>query len=206
MNRRSDYKDTPNALIDLRQEPGREKSYIPENERSRQRPFDEELQAKLEWLSLNWMTHFAQSCSSSSSAQNWWQHEHEHQSSQWHGHQNTQGRDHQWQDHDWSEDLVRSCKLFAQVPSEDQQDYQWQDREGRFRSFFYNDSFACISKCRARDGEWSQNTSSHAHFSQSCCVWHAHAWALLPHVRMRGSSLHKSLCTCDVWSGLRHGA
>ena len=63
-----------------------------------------------------------------------------------------------------------------------------------------------ISKCRARDGEWRQNILSHAHFSQSCCVWHAHAWALFNHACMRDSSLHKSLCTCDVWSGLRHYA
>ena len=33
----------------------------------------------------HWRTCFAQSASSSSSAQNWWQHEHEHQDTQWHG-------------------------------------------------------------------------------------------------------------------------
>ena len=32
-----------------------------------------------------------------------------------------------------------------------------------------------MSECRARDGVWRLNTSSHAHFSQSCRV--AHAWA-----------------------------
>ena len=58
MSRRSDYKPTTNALIGLRQEQGRQNFYIPENERSRQKPFDEELQAKLEWLSQTWVTHF----------------------------------------------------------------------------------------------------------------------------------------------------
>ena len=129
------------ALIGLQQEQGRQNSYTPKNERSEQRPFDEELQAKLEWLSQNWMTHFAQSSSSSSSSQNWWQHEHEHQDSQWHEHQNTQWRDHQWQDHqwedhDWSEDLARNWRQSAQVPSEDQQDYQWKDREWWLRRLF----------------------------------------------------------------------
>ena len=38
-------------------------------------------------------------------------------------------QDHQWQDHDWSEDSARSLKQSAQVPSEDQQDYQWKDRK-----------------------------------------------------------------------------
>ena len=49
---------------------------------TRQRPFDEELRAKLEWMSQNWRTHFAQPSSSSSSSQTWWQHEHEHQDTQ----------------------------------------------------------------------------------------------------------------------------
>ena len=43
------------------------------NERSRQRPFDEELQARSEWMSQNWRTYFAQPSSSSSSSQ----HEHD---------------------------------------------------------------------------------------------------------------------------------
>ena len=30
---------------------------------------------------------------------NWWQHEHEHQDSQWRGHQDTQWQYHLWQDH-----------------------------------------------------------------------------------------------------------
>ena len=54
------------------------------------------------------------------------QHEHEHQGWQYR----------HWQDHDWSEDLHRSWKQSAQVPSEDQQDYQWKDREWWFRRFF----------------------------------------------------------------------
>ena len=45
------------------------------------------------------------------------------------GHQSTQWQDHQWQYHDWSVDFVRSWKQSVQVPSEDQQDYQWKDRE-----------------------------------------------------------------------------
>ena len=51
MNRRSDYKPTTLALISHRQEQGRQDSYIPKNERTRQKPFDKELQAKLKWLS-----------------------------------------------------------------------------------------------------------------------------------------------------------
>ena len=51
MNRRSDYKPTTDALIGLRQEQGRQHFYIQKNERSRERPFDQELQAKLQWLS-----------------------------------------------------------------------------------------------------------------------------------------------------------
>ena len=79
------------------------KFIFPKNERTRQRPIDEELQAKFEWLSQHWRTYFAQSSSSSSSSQIWWQHEHEHQDSQWHEHQNTQQRHHQWQDHQWQD-------------------------------------------------------------------------------------------------------
>ena len=127
MHRRSDYK--PTDLTSLRQEQVRQNSYIPKNERTRQRPFDEQLQAKFEWLSQDWRTYFVQSSSSSSSSQNWWQHEHEHQDSQWHGHQNNQQRDHQWQDHDWSEDLARNWKQLARVFSTDQRDYQWKDRK-----------------------------------------------------------------------------
>ena len=134
MNRRSD--SFPLLMLSwvFDKERGRQNSYIPKNERSRKRPFDEELQAKLWWLSHHWMTYFAQSSSSSSFSQNWWQHEHKHQDSQWHGHHNTQWRDHQWRDHELqehegSEDVARSWKQSAQVPSEDQQDYHWEDRE-----------------------------------------------------------------------------
>ena len=48
---------------------------ITKNERTRQRPFDEALQAKLQWMSQNWRTYFSQPSSSSTSSQNWWQHE-----------------------------------------------------------------------------------------------------------------------------------
>ena len=68
MTSRSYFNPMTNALIGLRQEQGTENSYIPKNERTRQRPFDDRLQAKLEWLSQGWRTFFAQlSCSSSSS-------------------------------------------------------------------------------------------------------------------------------------------
>ena len=53
---------------ELRQEQGEEKFYIPKNERTRQRPFDDRLQAKLEWFSQNWRTYFAQPSSSASSS------------------------------------------------------------------------------------------------------------------------------------------
>ena len=76
--------------------------------------------------------HESQPSSSSSSSQYWWQHEHQY--SQCRGHQNTpqrdhQKQDHQWQDHDWSEDLARSLKQSAKLPSEDQQEYQWKGRQ-----------------------------------------------------------------------------
>ena len=118
-------KDPTDALIGLRQEQGRENPKIPKNERTRQRPFDDRLQAKLEWLSQHCRTDFAQPSSSSSSSHHWWKHKHEHEDSQWHGHQNTQQRDHQWQGHGWSENLARSWKQSVKVPSDDRQDYQW---------------------------------------------------------------------------------
>ena len=99
LNARKDFKPTTQVLASLRQELGRQNSKTPKKERQRQRPVDEELQAKMEWKSRDWRTYFAQSSSSSSSSQIWWQHE--HQDSQWRGHQDTQWRDHQWQDHQW---------------------------------------------------------------------------------------------------------
>ena len=130
--REKDFKPTTQALASLRQEQGRQNCKIPKKERTRRRPFDEELQATLEWLSQDWRTYLAHSSSSSSSSKNWWQHEHEHQDSQWRGYQETQWRDHQWQDHqwqdhDWSGVSVRSRKLSAR--STDQQDCQWKDQK-----------------------------------------------------------------------------
>ena len=57
--------------------------------RRTRRPFDEARRAELEWMSHNWSTYFSQP-SSSSSSQNWWQHEHPY--SQWREHQDTQWR------------------------------------------------------------------------------------------------------------------
>ena len=105
MNARKDFKPSTQFIAGLRQEQGRHNSYIPNNEKTRQRPFDEELQAKLEWMSQNWRTYFAQS-SSSSSSQNWWQHEHDYQDSQRRGHQDTQWREHQWHDHQPTRSLM----------------------------------------------------------------------------------------------------
>ena len=96
VNARKHFKPTTQVLASLRQEQK-------ENERTRQRPFDEELQAKLEWMSQHWRTYFTQSSSSSSSSQIWWQHEQEHQDSQLRRHQDTHWRDDQWQDHQWQD-------------------------------------------------------------------------------------------------------
>ena len=57
---------------------GRQNSFF---RRTRERGKDRST-AKLEWMSQNWRTHFAQPSSSSSSSQTWWQHEHEHQDTQ----------------------------------------------------------------------------------------------------------------------------
>ena len=99
MEARGDFKPSTKFLASLRQEQGRQNSFLPKNERMRQRPSDEALRADLEWMSQNWTTYFSQLSSSSSSSQNWWQHD--NQDSQWREHQDTQWRDHQWQDHKW---------------------------------------------------------------------------------------------------------
>ena len=54
---------------------GRQNAYIPKNERALQRPFNEALRADLEWHSQNWRSHWSQT-SSSSSSQQWCQHDH----------------------------------------------------------------------------------------------------------------------------------
>ena len=88
---RTDSRPTT-ILASLRQEQGRQNSFIPKNET---------LRAELEWMSQdwNWKTYFSQPSSSSSSSPFWWQHE--QQDSEWQEHQDTQCRDHQWQDHQW---------------------------------------------------------------------------------------------------------
>ena len=88
---RENIKCTAQTLTSLGQEQGRQNSYIPKNERVRQRPFDEALRADLERQSQNWKTYWSQT-SSSSSSQQWWQHE--HQDTQWSEHQDTHSKPH----------------------------------------------------------------------------------------------------------------
>ena len=56
------------------------------------------------------------------------------QDSQWHGHQNIQSRDHQWQDHDLSEDLARSC---CEGPFYGPKRVPMEDRKWWLRRFFW---------------------------------------------------------------------
>ena len=77
MKARKDVGPTTKILASLRQEQGRENSCIPKNERLRQRPFDETLRAESEWMSQIENLFLATFSSSSSSQQNWWQHEHQ---------------------------------------------------------------------------------------------------------------------------------
>ena len=58
MKAREDFRPTTQILASLRQEQGRQNSFFPKNERTRQRLLDEELQAKLEWMSQDWRTFF----------------------------------------------------------------------------------------------------------------------------------------------------
>ena len=51
MEARGDFKPTTKFLASLRQEQGRHNSFLPKNERMRQRPFDEALRAELQWVS-----------------------------------------------------------------------------------------------------------------------------------------------------------
>ena len=50
MRARKDFKPTTKILTSV-QEQGRQKSFVPKNERIRQRPFDDALRAELEWMS-----------------------------------------------------------------------------------------------------------------------------------------------------------
>ena len=59
MKGREDFKPTAKILASLRQEQGRQNSFVPKNERIRQRPFDEALRAELEWMSQNWKAFLA---------------------------------------------------------------------------------------------------------------------------------------------------
>ena len=71
MRARKDFKPTTQSLASLRQELGWQNSFIPKNERVRQRPVDETLRAELEWQSQNWKTCWSLPFSSSSSSQQW---------------------------------------------------------------------------------------------------------------------------------------
>ena len=119
---------------------GGRQNFFPKNERTRQRPFDEELQAKFEWMSQNWRTHFAQPSSSSSSSQTWWQHEHEHQ-------------DTQWRDHHWLQLAAGTC---CATPTNKITNGKIENGEPAvfFRSLAYRHS-----ERSARDERWTQNTS-----------------------------------------------
>ena len=48
MRAREDFEPTAKIITSLRQEQGRQNSYIPKNERARQRPFDEAWRSELE--------------------------------------------------------------------------------------------------------------------------------------------------------------
>ena len=54
MKARNDFRPTAKILASLRQEQGRQNSFIPKNERMRPRPFDEALRAELEWTNQDW--------------------------------------------------------------------------------------------------------------------------------------------------------
>ena len=154
LNTRKDFKPTMQALASLRQEQGRNNSYSPKNERTRQRPFDQELYTKLEWMSQK---------------QNWWH-------SQWSGHQGTQWRDHQWQDHDWSGVSVRNRKLLCDT---DQQDYQWKDLIWKIFNFFHTCRVQTLANV-VHSTVCEDRTPRRTHiFSQSCRVAHARAHLIM---------------------------
>ena len=111
MRARKDFKTTTKILTSLRQEQRRQNSFIPKNERVRQRNFNEALRTELEWQSPNWKTFWSQPSSSSSSSQQWWQHE--HQDPQWREHQDTQWRDHKWWKEWWLQTLCKSYVVAA---------------------------------------------------------------------------------------------
>ena len=64
MRARKDFKSTSQTLTSLRQEQGRQNLSSPENERARERPFDEALRADLEWQRQYWKTCWSQLSSS----------------------------------------------------------------------------------------------------------------------------------------------
>ena len=67
MRGRTVFQPTTRILTGLRQEQGRQNSFIPKNERVRQRPFDEALRADLEWQSQLWKTFWSRLSSSTPS-------------------------------------------------------------------------------------------------------------------------------------------
>ena len=76
MWQREDCRATPKALVNLRVEHGRNPTFIPKHMRTRQRnTLDPDLRRILDCLSENRKTFLPTSSSSSSSLQNWWQHD-----------------------------------------------------------------------------------------------------------------------------------
>ena len=171
MRARKDFRPTMEIFTSLRQELGRQNSFIPKNERVRQRPFDEALRAELESMSQ-----IGKPSSSSSSWQQWWQHE--LQDSQWREHQDTRWRDHNWWEEWWLQNLSKSY-VAATL-----QDYCT-------IVVFSKISRTDFSECCARDGWWRQNTS-HAHFSQSCQCRALDRTFDLSHAHASGSRFDRS--------------
>ena len=134
MRARKDFKPTTQTLTDLRPEQGRQNSYIPKNERARQRTVDEALRADLEWHSQNSKTHWSQTSSSSSSHQ-WWQHEH----------QDTQWRDQNWWKEWWLQTLSKPHRIFSQISRTDISECR--ARDGMWRQNTW--SHVHFSQCRA---------------------------------------------------------
>ena len=88
MKARKDFRPTTKMLASLRQEQGRQNSFIPKIERMRQRPFDEAMQAKLEWMTQNWSFFFLATFLLIIIFT-----DHQWQDHQWQGHE--------WRDHKW---------------------------------------------------------------------------------------------------------
>ena len=99
-----DYQATARLLVNIRKAQGRDNTYIPKMQRTRQRnSLHPKVQEKLEWLSEEHFSKQSSSPSSSSSSswrQNWWQ------DAQW---QDSQWEDHPWHEQQWEAHWVRFC-------------------------------------------------------------------------------------------------